>query len=34
MFQAYFNYLGHFTHIPNGVVDDLIFKAITIGNQV
>ena len=34
MFEAYFNYMGHFTQIPNKVVDSLVFKSITIGNQV
>ena len=34
MFEAYYNYLGHFTQIPNKVVDELVFKAIALGNQV
>lgn len=34
MYEAYYNYLGHFTLIPNAVVDELVFKSITIGNQV
>lgn len=28
LFEAYFNYLGHFTYISNTVVDDLIVKAL------
>lgn len=34
MYEAYYNYMGHFTLIPNKVVDELIYKSITIGNQV
>ncbi len=33
MFEAYFNYMGHFTLIPSKVVDSLVLKAIQIGNQ-
>lgn len=28
LFEAYFNYLGHFTYVSNTVVDDLIMKAL------
>lgn len=34
MYEAYYNYMGHFTLIPNKVVDSLIIKSIIIGNQV
>jgi len=34
MFEAYFNYMGHFMLIPNKIVDSLVVKAIHIGNQV
>lgn len=33
MYEAYYNYMGHFTIIPNKVVDLLVDKSITIGNQ-
>ena len=33
MFEAYYNYMGHFTIIPNKVVDSLVIKALIIGNQ-
>jgi hypothetical protein len=34
MYEAYYNYMGHFTVIPNNIVDELVFKSITIGGQV
>jgi hypothetical protein len=34
MYEAYYNYMGHFTLIPNKVVDSLVIKSIMIGNQV
>ena len=33
MFEAYFNYLGHFTMIPNKVVDTLVYKALRVGGE-
>lgn len=33
MFEAYYNYMGHFTLIPSKLVDSLVLKAIQIGNQ-
>lgn len=34
MYEAYYNYMGHFTLIPNKVVDSLVLRSILIGNQV
>ncbi len=34
MYEAYYNYMGHFTIIPNKVVDSLVIKSVIIGDQV
>lgn len=33
LFEAYFNYLGHFTKISNTCVDELVFKSLELVNS-
>ena len=33
MFEAYYNYLGHFTIMSNSVVDELLLKTISLARR-
>jgi len=34
MFEAYYNIIGHFTIIPNRIVDELILKALLVNADI